>query len=67
MASSFTSAVIAACKAGRSRLPSAVSSATLMRAPVRSATSCQGTMLAWCSMRVTRIVSPAFSLGNAQE
>ena len=30
------------------------------------ATSCHGTMLAWCSMRVSRIASPGFSRGSAQ-
>ena len=28
-------------------------------APVRSASSCQGTMLLWCSISVSRIMSPA--------
>ena len=53
--SSFTSGVIAAYSASRSSTPSGVISATLIVAPVRSATSCHGTMLAWCSMRVSRI------------
>ena len=65
--SSFTSGVIAACSASRSSAPSGVSSATLIVAPVRSATSCHGTMLAWCSMRVSRIASPGFSRGSAHE
>ena len=66
-ASSFTSGVIAADSASRSRLPSGSSSATLMVAPVRWAMSCQGTMLAWCSIRVTRMASPAFSCGRPHE
>ncbi len=66
-ASSLTSAVIAARNASRSSAPSAVISATLTVAPVRCATSCQGTMLAWCSMRDTRMVSPARSRGSAHE
>jgi hypothetical protein len=65
--SSFTSPVICARSASRSSAPSGVISATLMAAPVRSATSCQGTMLAWCSIRVSRIASPGCSRGSAQE
>ena len=57
--SSLTSGVIAAHSASRSSAPSGVISATLIVAPVRSATSCHGTMLAWCSIRVSRIASPA--------
>ncbi|KAG1389609.1 hypothetical protein G6F58_013241 [Rhizopus delemar] len=66
-ASSLTSGVIAARSASRSSAPSGVISATRMVAPVRWATSCHGTMLAWCSMRDTRITSPAFSRGSAHE
>jgi len=67
MASNFTSAVIAACSASRSSDPSGSNSATLIVAPVRCATNCQGTMLAWCSIRVMRMVSPALSRGSAHE
>ena len=67
MASSFTPPVIAAYSASRSSVPSVWISATLIVAPVRWATSCHGTMLAWCSMRDTRMVSPAFRRGSAHE
>ena len=54
--SSFTSGVIAAYSASRSSEPSGdAGPPTLIVAPVRSQTSCHGTMLAWCSMRVSRI------------
>jgi len=65
-ASSFTSPVSLARRSSRSSAPSGVISTTLITAPVRSATSCQGTMLAWCSMRVSRIASSAFSRGSAK-
>jgi hypothetical protein len=64
-ASSFTSGVIRAHSASRSSSPSGVTGATLMLAPPRAATSCQGTMLAWCSICVSRIDSPGLSVGSA--
>ena len=53
--------------ASRSSVPSSRMSATLILAPVRCATSCHGTMLAWCSMRVSRMESPGFSRGKGHE
>ena len=44
--------------------PVSVTGAATTRAPVASATSCQGTMLAWCSISVIRISSPGCSRGR---
>ena len=48
-----------AAAASRSSRPSAVTSNQRSTAPVRSASSCQGTMLEWCSITEMTISSPA--------
>jgi hypothetical protein len=53
-------------KAAMSSSPLSCTGITLSTAPVCSHTSCQGTMLEWCSMVLSRISSPAASRGRPQ-
>jgi hypothetical protein len=46
-------------QASRSSAPSGPTGTTRSTAPVRWATTCQGTMLEWCSATVSTISSPA--------
>ena len=57
-----------ACRAPKSMaVLSGVKGTPTTRAPVRAATSCQGTRLAWCSATDTRMTSPALRLAPPQE
>jgi hypothetical protein len=47
--------------------PSSSTGATTRWAPVASVTSCQGTMLAWCSMPVISTSSPGWSIGRTND
>jgi hypothetical protein len=64
-----TTLTLPACSASNARTAltsisvlSAVRGTPTTRAPVRAATSCQGTRLAWCSATLTRMTSPGFKL-----
>ncbi len=60
MAKSLTSPVRNSSSRLRSSNPmSPVTGRNASRAPVRSASNCQGTMLLWCSISVSRRTSPA--------
>ena len=50
--------------AARSSRPSSVIGTQSMIAPVRSASSCQGTMFEWCSISVSTMRSPAPMLAS---
>ena len=56
--------VIRSTKASRISSPASFTGAATTLAPVASAAICQGTMLAWCSISVTRISSPGCSRGR---
>ena len=58
-ANTLTSGVRSRSSAERSRSPSSPVTGRYLRvAPVRFATSCQGTRLLWCSISVSRMTSP---------
>ena len=61
---SFTSGVSSSTYFSTISSPRSSIGAAFTVAPRRAATSCHGTMLAWCSITVVRMLSPAFSAGS---